>query len=50
MAGTEMLRIADFDMMEVLVDVNENDIIRISKGDTADIEVDAIPAGSSRAW
>lgn len=41
MAGTEMLRIADFEMMEVLVDVNENDIIRISKGDTADIEVDA---------
>ena len=41
MAGTEMLRIADFDMMEVLVDVNENDIIRITKGDTADIEVDA---------
>ena len=43
MAGTEMLRIADFEMMEVLVDVNENDIIRISKGDTADIEVDAYP-------
>ena len=43
MAGTEMLRIADFDMMEVLVDVNENDIIRISKGDTTDIEVDAYP-------
>lgn len=43
MAGTEMLRIADFNMMEVLVDVNENDIIRISKGDTADIEVDAYP-------
>ena len=43
MAGTEMLRIADFDMMEVLVDVNENDIIRITKGDTADIEADAYP-------
>lgn len=43
MAGTEMLRIADFDMMEVLVDVNENDIIRISTGDTADIDVDAYP-------
>lgn len=43
MAGTEMLRIADFGKMEVLVDVNENDIIRISKGDTADIEVDAYP-------
>ena len=43
MAGTEMLRIADFDMMEVLVDVNENDIIRTSTGDTADIDVDAYP-------
>lgn len=43
MAGTEMLRIADFNMMEVLVDVNENDIIRISLNDTADIEVDAYP-------
>ena len=32
MAGTEML-----------VDVNENDIIRITKGDTADIDVDAYP-------
>ena len=29
--------------MEVLVDVNENDIIRITKGDTADIDVDAYP-------
>jgi HlyD family secretion protein len=43
MAGTEMLRIANFDNMEVLVDVNENDIIRIKQGDTASIEVDAYP-------
>ncbi len=43
MAGTEMLRIANFEQMEVLVDVNENDIIRIEKGDTATIEVDAYP-------
>ncbi len=43
MAGTEMLRIANFDEMEVLVDVNENDIIRIEKGDTATVEVDAYP-------
>lgn len=43
MAGTEMLRIADFGMMEVLAEVNENDIIRISEQDTADIEVDAYP-------
>ncbi|MCB0497721.1 MAG: efflux RND transporter periplasmic adaptor subunit [Cyclobacteriaceae bacterium] len=40
-AGTEMLRIADLNDMEVRVDVNENDIIRISLGDTAIIDVDA---------
>ena len=41
MAGTEMLRIADLSQMEVRVDVNENDIIRVSLRDTASIEVDA---------
>lgn len=39
--GTEMLRIADLNNMEVRVDVNENDIIRISLGDTSIIDVDA---------
>lgn len=41
MAGTEMLRIADLNEMEVRVDVSENDILRVSTGDTAEIEVDA---------
>lgn len=41
MAGTEMMRIANLNNMEVRVDVNENDIIRISIGDTAIIEVDS---------
>ena len=41
MTGTEMMRIADLDRMEAVVEVNENDIIRVSKGDTAIIEVDA---------
>ncbi|HHJ10563.1 MAG TPA: efflux RND transporter periplasmic adaptor subunit [Bacteroidetes bacterium] len=41
MAGTEMLRIADLSIMEVLVEVNENDIIRVRTGDTAIVEVDA---------
>jgi len=36
-----MLRIADLNKMEVRVDVNENDIIRVSIGDTALIDVDA---------
>lgn len=41
MAGTEIMRIANLSEMEVNVDVNENDIVRISMGDTADIEIDA---------
>ena len=36
-----MLRIADLNRMEVRVDVNENDIIRVTEGDTAIIDVDA---------
>ncbi len=41
MTGTEMLRIADLNKMEVLVEVNENDIVRVSESDTAIIELDA---------
>ncbi len=41
MAGTEMLRIADLNKMEVRVNVNENDIIRIAVGDTSLIQVDS---------
>ena len=41
MAGTEIMRVADLGNMEVSVDVNESDIIRVTLGDTADIEVDA---------
>lgn len=41
MAGTEMMRISDLSRMEVRVEVNENDIVRINVGDTAGIEVDA---------
>jgi len=41
MAGTEIIRIADLSNMQAEVDVNENDVLRISLGDTADIEVDA---------
>lgn len=43
MSGTEMLRIADLNRMEVEVEVNENDIVRVTFGDTALIEVDAYP-------
>lgn len=41
MTGTEMMRIANLDAMEVRVDVSENDIPRVSIGDEVDIEVDA---------
>lgn len=41
MAGTEMMRIANLDIMEVIVDVNENDIVKIKLNDSVDIEVDS---------
>ncbi|MFT5616868.1 MAG: HlyD family secretion protein [Arenicella sp.] len=41
MSGTEIMRIADLSRMEVRVDVNENDIIRVSEGDEVEIDVDA---------
>ncbi|NBC27715.1 MAG: efflux RND transporter periplasmic adaptor subunit [Bacteroidetes bacterium] len=43
-AGTEMMRIARLNQMEIEVEVNENDIVNVSEGDTADIEVDAYPS------
>lgn len=41
MEGTEIMRLANLLEMEVLVDVNENDILRVHEGDTAYVEVDA---------
>jgi len=41
MTGTEMMVVADLDKMEVLAEVNENDIVKVSLNDTALIEVDA---------
>lgn len=41
MAGTPMMDIAQMERMEVNVEVNESDIVRVEKGDTAVIEVDA---------
>lgn len=39
--GTEMMRIADMQKIEVRVDVGENDIPKVKLGDSANIEVDA---------
>ncbi|MGV9003107.1 efflux RND transporter periplasmic adaptor subunit [Flavobacterium sp.] len=41
MTGTEILRVADLNNMEVEVDVNENDIVKVSIGDSTKIQVDA---------
>lgn len=43
MAGTEILRVANLNTMEVLMDVNENDIVKVKIGDTSIVEVDAYP-------
>jgi len=43
MTGTELLRIANLNVMEVKVDVNENDIVHVKLSDTSIIEVDAYP-------
>jgi len=41
MSGTEMMRIANFDFIEVRVDVSEGEITKVKLGDTSSIEVDA---------
>ena len=41
MTGTELMRIANLNAMEIRVDVSENDIPRVTIGDEAEIEVDA---------
>lgn len=43
MQGTEIMTVSDLAVMEARVDVNENDVILISVGDTATVEVDAYP-------
>src|SRR5690606_18074115 len=41
MAGTEILRVANLNNMEVEIDVNENDIVKVQIGDSTIVEVDA---------
>jgi HlyD family secretion protein len=41
MAGTEIVRVANLQKMEVEVDVNENDIVKVAVGDSTLVEVDA---------
>lgn len=46
MTGTDMMHIAQLDRMELIVDVNENDVVNIIAGDSAQIEIDAYPGRS----
>lgn len=41
MSGTELMRVANLNAMEVQVEVSESDIPRVSIGDFVDVEVDA---------
>ena len=41
MAGTDILTVANLNNMEVEVDVNENDIVKVEIGDSTIVEVDA---------
>ncbi|MCL2039335.1 MAG: efflux RND transporter periplasmic adaptor subunit [Bacteroidetes bacterium] len=43
MSGTEMMTVSDLGIMNAEVDVDENDIVLVKIGDTANIEIDAIP-------
>lgn len=41
--GTELMRIAKMNQLEVQIEVNENDIVNVAAHDTANIMVDAYP-------
>ena len=43
MSGTEMMTVSDLGVMNAEVDVDENDIVLVKIGDTANIEIDAVP-------
>ncbi len=43
MTGTEIMTIADISVIEAVVDVPETDVVQVHMGDTAEVEVDAMP-------
>jgi HlyD family secretion protein len=43
MTGTEMMRVAKLNQMEMVVNVNETDVVNVAVGDTAAMEIDAYP-------
>ncbi|HEY1583704.1 MAG TPA: efflux RND transporter periplasmic adaptor subunit [Chthoniobacterales bacterium] len=40
-AGTEVMRVADLNRMQAVVDVNENDVVHVKRGDSAQVSIDA---------
>jgi HlyD family secretion protein len=40
-AGTEVMRVADLNRMQAVVDVNENDVVHVKIGDAAKVSIDA---------
>ncbi len=40
-AGTEVMRVADLEHMQAVVDVNENDVVKVKPGDKASVKIDA---------
>ncbi len=48
MSGTELLRIANLNKMEVRVNVNENDISSITLGDSVEIDIDAYSSDNKK--
>ncbi|MCS6990436.1 MAG: efflux RND transporter periplasmic adaptor subunit [Chitinophagales bacterium] len=43
MEGTTIMHISDLRTMEAWVEISENDVLRVSVGDSAEVEVDAYP-------
>lgn len=50
MQGTELMQIADLGIMNAEVDVDENDVVLISHGDTVRVTVDAFPEKIFRGY
>jgi len=42
-AGTEVMRVANLDSLEALVEVNENDVVNVRLGDPVRVHIDAYP-------
>jgi HlyD family secretion protein len=50
MQGTELMQIADLSVMNAEVDVDENDVVMISVGDTTRVRIDAFPNRVFKAY